>query len=197
VVSDTGELRRDWSAGVFKIDTPRTQAAGGNLAAHTVELSSVTIRMSGPHVSVAVQSLDGEPVARSSNILVSVASMSVPSKGSQPPFVGEPAGGDVEIRADTGLTATEQAGVRIKSEAGRCLVHFDGTAPIHWVRLRRPTLVSRQATNAGCSLALEAHCGVAPPRHSDGHDSSARLALRSDSGAINRHVWLDATLGAQ
>ncbi|MBW8828632.1 MAG: GNAT family N-acetyltransferase [Burkholderiales bacterium] len=25
-------------------------------------------------------------------------------------------------------------------------------------------LVSRQATNAGCSLALEAHCGVAPPR---------------------------------
>jgi len=55
-------------------------------------------------------------------------------------------------------------------------------------------LVSRQATNVGCSLALEAHCGVAPPRHSDGHDSSARLALRSDSGAINRHLWLDATL---
>ncbi|MBW8828783.1 MAG: hypothetical protein JF606_05015 [Burkholderiales bacterium] len=47
---------------------------------------------------------------------------------------------------------------------------------------------------AGCSLALEAHCGVAPPRHSDGYDSSARLALRSDSGAINRHLRLDATL---
>jgi hypothetical protein len=28
----------------------------------------------------------------------------------------------------------------------------------------------------------------------DGYDSSARLALRSDSGAINRHLWLDATL---
>jgi len=45
--------------------------------------------------------------------------------------------------------------------------------------------VSRQATSVGWSLALEAHCGVAPPRHSDGYDSSARLALRSDSGAIN------------
>ncbi len=53
--------------------------------------------------------------------------------------------------------------------------------------------MSRQATSVGCSLALEAHCGVAPPRHSDGHDSSARLALRCDSGAINRHLWLDAT----
>jgi len=56
-------------------------------------------------------------------------------------------------------------------------------------------LVSRQATSVGCSLALEAHCGVAPPRHSDGYDSSVRLSLRSDSGAINRHLWLDATLG--
>jgi len=56
-------------------------------------------------------------------------------------------------------------------------------------------LVSRQASSVGCSLALEAHCGVAPPRHSDGYDSSARLALRSDSGAINRHLRLDATPG--
>ena len=56
-------------------------------------------------------------------------------------------------------------------------------------------LVSRQASSVGCSLALEAHCGVAPPRHSDGYGSSERLALRSDSGAINRHLRLDATLG--
>jgi len=28
-------------------------------------------------------------------------------------------------------------------------------------------LVSRQAATAGCSLALEAQCGVAPPCHSD------------------------------
>jgi len=55
-------------------------------------------------------------------------------------------------------------------------------------------LVSRQASSVGCSLAVEAHCSVAPPRHSDGHDSSARLALHSDSGAINRHLRLDATL---
>jgi len=29
----------------------------------------------------------------------------------------------------------------------------------------------------------------------DGYDSSARLALRCDSGAINRHLRLDATPG--
>jgi len=52
-------------------------------------------------------------------------------------------------------------------------------------------------TSVGCSLALEAHRGVAPARHSDGYDSSARLALRSYSGAINRHLRLDATLGAK
>jgi len=58
----------------------------------------------------------------------------------------------------------------------------------------QPALVSRQASSVGCSLAMEAHCGVAPPRHSNGRDSSARLALRSDSGAINRHLRHDATL---
>jgi|GEM_PF-384655 len=55
------------------------------------------------------------------------------------------------------------------------------------------SLVSRQASGVGCSLALEAHCGVAPPRHSYGYGEEARLALRSESGAINRHLRLDAT----
>ncbi|MBW8832869.1 MAG: penicillin-binding protein 1C [Burkholderiales bacterium] len=61
----------------------------------------------------------------------------------------------------------------------------------------KPAEVAKRACavlTVRCSLALEAHCGVAPPRHSDGYDSSARLALRSDSGAINRHLRLDATL---
>jgi signal transduction histidine kinase/ActR/RegA family two-component response regulator len=54
--------------------------------------------------------------------------------------------------------------------------------------------VSRQDSNAACSLALKPEGVVASRRHSPGYDSSSRLALGPDGGAINRQLSLEATL---
>jgi hypothetical protein len=50
---------------------------------------------------------------------------------------------------------------------------------------------------ARCSLALKPDGVVTSRRHSPGYDSSSRLALGFDACAINRHLSLDATLGAR
>lgn len=55
--------------------------------------------------------------------------------------------------------------------------------------------VSFQASNAACSLALKPDGVVASCRYSPGYDSSSRLALGFEGGAINRHLRLETTLG--
>lgn len=136
VTSANGELRRSWADGVFSIDAPRSQAACGNLGGRTIQLSDVTLRMRTSRASVAVQTLDDKPIRRSNDILISMASSSFPSEGSQPPFFGDLAVGDIEIHTTAPLTAVEQAGVQVKGDGGLYTVHFDGKAATHWVRLR-------------------------------------------------------------
>jgi hypothetical protein len=55
--------------------------------------------------------------------------------------------------------------------------------------------MSCQGSNAACSLALKPDGVVVSRRHSPSYDSSSRLALRLDGGAIYRHLSLDTTLG--
>ena len=43
VVSDTGELRRDWGQGTYTIDTPRSQAAMGWIGDKQIDLGDVSI----------------------------------------------------------------------------------------------------------------------------------------------------------
>lgn len=54
VVSDTGELRRDWDAGTQTIDTPKTQVAQGAIGDHEFKLGDVTILSQTRHAAIAV-----------------------------------------------------------------------------------------------------------------------------------------------
>lgn len=143
VTSANGQLRRNWADGIFSIDAPRTQAACGRLGGRSIELTQVTLRMKTPRVSVAVQALDDQPIQRSNDILISMASPSTPSERSQLPFMSEPPLGDIEIHAGTGLTAPEQKGVQVSAQGGHYIVHLDGTVPTHWVRLRQSGKAAR------------------------------------------------------
>lgn len=136
VLSDTRELHRDWRAGIFSVDTSRSQAAGGRIGGKEIALSNVKLRMSNAFASVVVQALDSKSIVQSGDILVSAASSSSPSENTGLPFLGEPLIGDVEIQGLDGLRSSEQAGVQVRREAGRYIVHFDGKAPVHWVSLR-------------------------------------------------------------
>ncbi len=71
IKSDTGELCRDLERQLGWIDTPCTKAAYGMLGkAEEVELAGLKLKVKTPFATIALSSLDGEPLERSANILL-------------------------------------------------------------------------------------------------------------------------------
>lgn len=71
LVSDTGELRKDWGRGVISIDSPRSQGVTGFPGAAGVRLRDVAITMpKGGFATVIASSLDGAPIATSRKLLL-------------------------------------------------------------------------------------------------------------------------------
>ena len=98
VVSDTGELRRDFSAGVHTIDTPRTQSASGWIGGERIDLGDVKVEIATPKATVCLSSLDGRPLASSRKILVTTVAQVVPSGGNRLPLLSQPVVGRVALR---------------------------------------------------------------------------------------------------
>lgn len=71
IVSDTGEVRRSPQQGRGIIDTPRTKAAYGFLGeCGTLELDGLKLTVKTPFAVIALSSLTDEPLASSTNILL-------------------------------------------------------------------------------------------------------------------------------
>jgi Cellulase (glycosyl hydrolase family 5) len=103
IVSDSGELRRNWDQGTFTIDTPRTQAAMGRIGGKTITLAEVEVAVTTRNAVVAVQSLDGNPIGRSRKIMISLGARSVPRADNSLPFYSEPVEGRILVSAPAGL----------------------------------------------------------------------------------------------
>jgi hypothetical protein len=111
VTSDTGELSRDWDAGIQTIDTPKTQAAQGALFARAIKLSDVSILLNTQHAAVAVSAMDERPLRSSSQILITTVARAIKPKRQRgiPPWnqdatvSSEPVRGEVTVRAPAGL----------------------------------------------------------------------------------------------
>lgn len=103
VVSDTGELARDWALGVHVVDTPRTQAAAGWLGGQRIALADLQVRLDTPLATVALSSLDGEPIARSRKLLLTTVARVEPSPGGRLPMRAEPVRGALRLRVRAGL----------------------------------------------------------------------------------------------
>lgn len=73
VRSLTGELLWDWGRGILQVNTRRAQAVAGFLArAGKVELRDVAIECANEYGSAIVVSMDGEPIAEASKLLIQV-----------------------------------------------------------------------------------------------------------------------------
>lgn len=71
IVSDTGEILRDAKIGYGRIDTPRTKAAYGFLGrCGTLAMDGLTLTVETPFAVVALSSLTDEPIASSTNLLL-------------------------------------------------------------------------------------------------------------------------------
>jgi len=110
VISDSGELRRNWEEGTFAIDTPRTQATMGWVGGKVIALTDVKVEVTTRNALVAVQSLDGKPVRRSRRIMISVAARSLPRSEKLLPFYSEPVEGSILIAAPPGLSLSVRDG---------------------------------------------------------------------------------------
>ena len=97
VDSDTGELKRNWTDGVFTIDTPRTQAVVGWVGGREIVLGDVTFKLETPKAAVVVSSLDGQPIATSRKLLLTVAAQA--SEKKKTGIIAEPVTGKISFKS--------------------------------------------------------------------------------------------------
>jgi hypothetical protein len=105
-IQDTGELTHDWRQGIYKIDTPRTQAVMGRIGGKTIALTDTDLTIETQDATVAVQSLDNDPIHTSASLMISLGSQSFPTYPENPDnavFRTEPVIGHMTIRARKGL----------------------------------------------------------------------------------------------
>ena len=140
--SDTGELKRNWSEGVYTVSTPRSQVALGWIGGKTIRLPDVDIEMETRNASVAVQSLDGAAIGQSKDILVSLAARAEPQRGNRGPLRVEPIRGTLRIRAPRGLKALRLAQTKTGTEVpahfanGIYTITLDGKKVGNWIVLK-------------------------------------------------------------
>jgi hypothetical protein len=98
VVSDTGELKRDWSHGIETIDTAKSQGAMGWIGGRHIHLTDVDIDLRTRKATVMVTSLDGKPVASSKRLLFTAVAQVASSPDDKLPFLAEPIEGAITLR---------------------------------------------------------------------------------------------------
>lgn len=144
IVSDTGEIRRDPISGTIWIETEQSLVVAGNLEAGPLEVGGLRISLDRSLAGVALQSLDGLPIAKSDDLLVTVMGPSKPVEERRPPFLVERITGVIEFIAKNGLLADGSKigggypGVSHRSEGSIHRLTLDGASSILWFRLRAP-----------------------------------------------------------
>lgn len=141
-VTDTGELRRNWRQGIYTIDSALTQAATGWLGGRSISLGAIQVQAQTPYASVVVQSLDGQPLGQSRELLVSLGTRAVPRAEANTPFNVEPLAGTLTIKAPAGLKLfAREAPAQLKPlpvayQDGHYRITFDGHSMSNWLFLK-------------------------------------------------------------
>jgi hypothetical protein len=141
VVSDTGEIRRNWAKGIYTINTTRTQAAMGWIGNESIILPDVKIDIRTRNASVAVQSLDGAPIKLSSSLMISLGARAAPT-GNTLPFRSEPVEGQLTINARKGmrlykrLPNQEEKEIPADYSDGKYVINLDALLETSWLLIK-------------------------------------------------------------
>lgn len=71
-----GEMTRNWGKGYLTINTPKTQAASGQIANTKISLEDVEIASTTQNVVISVQSLENAPIRQSKNLMIALVANS-------------------------------------------------------------------------------------------------------------------------
>lgn len=141
-ISDTGEIRRNWTKGIYTINTPRTQAAMGWVGLESIALSAVNLDIKTRNASVAVQSLSEAPIHQARSLLISFGARALPAAGNSLPFRSEPVVGQVTIRAPKGLRLFKKLAhqqiteIPVHYSAGKYFINLDAVRGTAWLFLK-------------------------------------------------------------
>jgi len=149
VVSDTGELRRDWAAGIETIDTPMSQAAVGWVGGKHIQLHDVAFDVHTPKAAVVVTSLDGQPISVSRQMLLTAVGQVAASPSGGLPFVAQPIDATLTLRATVplrlvplspGMHPSTGAGMKLTMiepvrRGGEQIFTLPRGLPTHWFML--------------------------------------------------------------
>src|SRR6185503_3653701 len=149
VTSDTGELRRDWAAGIQTIDAPMSQAALGWVGGKHIQLHDVAFDVQTPKAAVVVTSLDGQPIAQSRQLLLTAVGQVAASPGGGLPFVAQPIEATVTVRGavplrlvplSPGTHPSSGAGMKVTliepaRRGGEQIFTLPRGLPTHWFML--------------------------------------------------------------
>jgi hypothetical protein len=146
IVSDTGELRRDWAEGVHTVTTPRNVSASGLLGGRPVVLGEVSITLDTSAAAIALSSLDGRPIASSHDLLLTCVAQVAPSAGDLPPLRAEPVRGTIALRSSHAQLSWQPLGAGAAAGPGHRTTAIDGVhrfalegAPVHFWRVTPAT----------------------------------------------------------
>jgi len=71
IVSDTGELKRNWRTGIMTINTAKSQLVMGRIGGRVIKLNDITVNAETSEAAVIFTSLDQKSIKSSKRILVS------------------------------------------------------------------------------------------------------------------------------
>ncbi len=83
VRSDTGELIRNWKYGIQTIDTPKTQAVSGWIEGKTLKTRDASFLFRNKKATVALSSLDNQPLSSSHFILITAVAPPSPAQATR------------------------------------------------------------------------------------------------------------------
>ncbi len=96
-------MTRSWRHGYQIIDTALTQAVHGWIGDRIFDLGDVSFGIGTPKASVAVSSMDSNPISASRRLLITAVGRTVANANNEKPLFSELVEGLIRIKAPAGL----------------------------------------------------------------------------------------------
>jgi len=141
IVSDTGEIRRNSDSGTIWIETEHSLVIAGDFRGDPQKVGGLNVFLNSDLAGVALQSLDGVPIADSSDLLVTIMGPSWPVEDQMPPFLVEKLRGIIEFEARPTLlldASMPYGGVAHSNDDAMHSLTFEGGPSVGWIRLTAP-----------------------------------------------------------
>ena len=91
IVSDTGEIKRNWSKGIMTINTQKSQLVMGRIGGRVIQLGDIVVKAETPEAAIIFTSLDKKPIKSSQRILVSAVAKVVKNNiNGKESYISEP-----------------------------------------------------------------------------------------------------------